>query len=104
MKTLKKIIFLFLFLALYLGCSKDNSEEQTPVPVPEVVEAYEALNVSYGSDENQVFDIYLPENRTNNTKILILIHGGSWISGDKLDIIVLKHLFRLFTPMSGLLT
>jgi acetyl esterase/lipase len=102
MKTLKKIIFLFLFLALYLGCSKDNSEEQTPVPVPEVVEAYEALNVSYGSDENQVFDIYLPENRTNNTKILILIHGGSWISGDKLDMNSIKAFISALHPNVGI--
>jgi len=91
-----------LFLALYLGCSKDNSEEQTPVPVPEVVEAYEALNVSYGSDENQVFDIYLPENRTNNTKILILIHGGSWISGDKLDMNSIKAFISALHPNVGI--
>ena len=102
MKTLKKIIFLFLFLALYLGCSKDNSEEQTTVPVPEVVEAYVALNVSYGSDENQVFDIYLPENRTNNTKILILIHGGSWISGDKLDMNSIKAFISALHPNVGI--
>ena len=96
MKSFKKIIFLSLFLALYLGCSKDNPEE------PEVVEAYEALNVSYGSDPKQVFDIYLPENRTNNTKILILIHGGTWISGDKMDMDIIKDSISALHPNVGI--
>lgn len=103
MKTLKKINFLFLFLALYLGCSKDDTEEQTTTTEPEVVDAYEALNVSYGSDENQVFDIYLPENRTNTTKILILIHGGSWVSGDKSDMNTIKTFVSALHPDVGII-
>jgi acetyl esterase/lipase len=102
MKILKKISFLFLFLALYLGCSKDSSEEETTAAVPEAVEAYQALNVSYGSDENQVFDIYLPENRTTSTKILILIHGGSWISGDKSDMSSIKTFISALHPNIGI--
>ena len=102
MKTLKKISFLFLFLALYLGCSKDSSEEETTAAVPEAVEAYQALNVSYGSDENQVFDIYLPENRTTSTKILILIHGGSWVSGDKSDMTSIKAFISALHPNVGI--
>ena len=100
MKTLKKISF--LFLALCLGCSKDSSEEETIGVVPEVVEAYQALNVSYGSDENQVFDIYLPENRTTSTKILILIHGGSWVSGDKSDMTSIKAFISALHPNVGI--
>lgn len=102
MKTLKKISFLFLFLALCLGCSKDSSEEETIGVVPEVVEAYQALNVSYGSDENQVFDIYLPENRTTSTKTLILIHGGSWVSGDKSDMSSIKAFISALHPNVGI--
>jgi acetyl esterase/lipase len=30
-------------------------------------------------------DIYLPANRTANTKSLILIHGGGWTSGSKAE-------------------
>jgi acetyl esterase/lipase len=97
MNPFKKIIFLSLFLALYLGCSKDNPEE------PEVVEAYQALNVSYGSDPKQVFDIYLPENRTNSTKILILVHGGSWIGGDKEDMNSTKAFISALHPNVGII-
>ncbi len=102
MKTLKKTIFLSLFLALYLGCSKDSPKEETPVE-PEAVEAYEALNVSYGSDPNQVFDIYLPENRTHTTKILILVHGGSWIGGDKADMNTTKAFISALHPNVGII-
>lgn len=42
------------------------------------------LNIAYGSDPKQVMDIYLPANRSvNTTKLLFMIHGGSWSGGDK---------------------
>ena len=103
MKRIKKLLFASLFLGLYFGCSKDSPEEQTTTTEPEVVDAYEALNVSYGSDENQVFDIYLPENRTNTTKILILIHGGSWVSGDKSDMNTIKTFVSALHPDVGII-
>lgn len=43
------------------------------------------LNIAYGSDERNKLDVYLPEGRTNATKVLVLIHGGAWISGTKED-------------------
>jgi len=92
-----------MFLVLYLGCSKDNPDEPTPTTEPEVVEAYVALNVSYGSDENQVFDIYLPENRTTSTKTIILIHGGSWVSGDKSDMNTIKSFISTLHPNVGII-
>jgi|TARA_B110000971_G_scaffold21183_1_gene19239 acetyl esterase/lipase len=105
-----KIILLSLFLTLYVGCSKDNPEEEIIVDPdeeiivePDVVEAYEALNVSYGSDPKQVFDIYLPENRTNTTKILILVHGGSWIGGDKEDMNSTKAFISALHPNVGII-
>ena len=103
MKLIKKCVFLSLFLILYLACSKDSSDDQTQIIEPELVEAYEALNVSYGSDENQIFDIYLPENRTSTTKILILIHGGSWVSGDKSDMNMIKTFISTRHPNVGII-
>jgi len=44
------------------------------------------LNVSYGTNAQQKIDVYLPANRSSlNTKVMILIHGGGWNSGDKSD-------------------
>lgn len=42
------------------------------------------LNVAYGPDAKQVMDIYLPAGRAKaSTKVMMLIHGGSWSGGDK---------------------
>ena len=44
------------------------------------------FNVAYGSSTAQAMDIYLPANRnTGSTKVIVLIHGGGWTSGDKND-------------------
>jgi len=101
MKNLKNIFYLALFGIFFLSCSTDD-DEVTPELVPEVIEAYEALDVSYGSDNNQVFDIYLPENRTEDTKILFLIHGGSWVSGDKSDMSSVKAFISALHPNVGI--
>ncbi|MDQ6610111.1 MAG: alpha/beta hydrolase [Bacteroidota bacterium] len=43
-------------------------------------------DVSYGSDPAQKMDVYLPADRTvATTKVFIMIHGGAWESGDKID-------------------
>jgi acetyl esterase/lipase len=70
------------------SCSKDDisvSNPSTPTATP--VAASTMLNVSYGSDPLQKMDIYLPANRsTASTKLVIMIHGGSWTAGDKTDL------------------
>ena len=82
MKIFKNLFYLVFIGVLFFSCSNEDSELNSE---PEIIEAYEALDVSYGSDSNQVFDIYLPEGRTENTKVLFLVHGGSWVGGDKED-------------------
>ncbi len=39
-------------------------------------------NLQYGSHERNVLDLYLPEN-TKETGLVLFIHGGAWVSGDK---------------------
>lgn len=43
------------------------------------------LDVSYGYAEGKdnMFDAYIPENHTPDTKVIVYIHGGSWSRGDK---------------------
>lgn len=45
--------------------------------------AHILLNVSYGSDPEQVMDVYLPSKRSEDTKVFILLHGGGWSGGSK---------------------
>jgi acetyl esterase/lipase len=60
------------------------------------------LNISYGSHIDQKYDIYLPANRNENTKIMILIHGGGWTSGDKNDMNGFKDFLRTEFPSIGI--
>ncbi|WP_363322667.1 alpha/beta hydrolase [uncultured Tenacibaculum sp.] len=56
------------------------------------MEAVSRLNLSYGSDARQVYDLYLPQGRSLDTKVIILLHGGSWVSGSKEDVNFIKDI------------
>ncbi|RZK49875.1 MAG: alpha/beta hydrolase [Pedobacter sp.] len=83
---------LIIFLCLGFACKKEN-----PVPVNPVITlaAQEMKDLSYGSDPLQKLDVYLPANRDAKTKIVVFVHGGSFIGGDKLDYEgVVRELYR----------
>ena len=42
-------------------------------------------NISYGPNSAQIMDICYPPTRSQTTGAFLLIHGGSWSSGDKSD-------------------
>lgn len=68
------------------GCYK-NGRFQSPdslfpkAPLPDSTLA----NVHYGGNEKQTMDVYLPANRTQQTRLIVIIHGGGWSAGDKSD-------------------
>ena len=71
-------LILLLLPALFTSCSKEDSTQSSGIV------ASTMLNQSYGTDSYQDMDIYLPANRNvSTTKVIILIHGGGWTSGDK---------------------
>ena len=49
-------------------------------------------DVAYGSDPEQRLDIYSPATHASKRAGLILIHGGGWGGGDKLEFGYLGHL------------
>lgn len=87
-KLLPHFLLLICLTLIIFSCSED-AEPEVPeiVEVQETIEALELYNVPYGTDNRQVYDIYLPENRNENTKVIILIHGGGWVSGDKVSML-----------------
>lgn len=99
---MKKFVYtgiLSLFILLNYACSEDSDLNISPSnPTPSTVTATALLNVSYGSDTDQVYDIYLPQNRTLATKVLILVHGGGWTSGDKADMANFVELIQQDLP------
>jgi len=82
---MQKFKFLFIYILisqfLFVSCS---SEVQNDVVEP--INALNVFDVSYGANSQQVYDIYLPAGRSAmKTKVIMLIHGGGWTSGDKSD-------------------
>jgi acetyl esterase/lipase len=69
------------FMLLFTSCSKSDD---TGTGTGSVAEK-SMTNVAYGTDPLQKMDIYLPANRSTATKVMILIHGGGWTTGDKAD-------------------
>jgi acetyl esterase/lipase len=56
-------------------------------------------DVAYGSDPKQKMDVYLPSGRsTSTTKVIILIHGGGWSTGDKTDFTPYVDTLKLRLP------
>jgi acetyl esterase/lipase len=85
MKKIVQILFLAPLVAFLMSsCSSDNDTVIEDEPV--LLAAEILLDVAYGPNARQIYDLYLPEGRTKeNTKIIVLIHGGGWTSGDKAD-------------------
>ena len=82
LKNIFPIVILFLLLSA--SCNKSDPIITPPTPTP--VAARTIMDTSYGADPKQKIDVYLPASRTTtSTKVLVLIHGGSWSGGDKSD-------------------
>ncbi len=81
MKIIKQPVSLALLFVLisFVACKKEVNNSG-------ILPQQEFFDVSYGSEQSQKMDVYLPEGRTDtSTKVIILIHGGAWIEGDKSD-------------------
>lgn len=77
---MRRLLFLSLIF-LVIACKKESGDDS--------IAAQTLMDVAYGTDAKQKMDIYLPANRdTNTTKLMILIHGGAWIEGDKSDFVI----------------
>lgn len=74
----------FISFALFFFSCRKTSEPGTGT---QSIAAKTMMNVFYGSDPLQNMDVYLPANRsTSSTKVLVMIHGGAWESGDKTEL------------------
>lgn len=82
-----KLLFLSIVLFLY-ACSSDTD------PIPTSLEATQFLNETYGNEAKQDYDIYLPKDRTTDTPVIIIVHGGFWSAGDKADMNLLVSIAR----------
>lgn len=72
------VIICLLSTISFFSCKKKDKDAIT---------AQTLLNVKYGTDIKQSMDVYLPSGRSAaSTPVLILIHGGAWVEGNRTDL------------------
>ena len=89
MHRLAHILLLNFLFIIPSSCTEDSTETDFTS-----LEARNIINLEYGWESQQKYDIYLPPNRTKDTKVLILIHGGGWNAGDKSEMDAFKDFIR----------
>ncbi|MFD1161867.1 MULTISPECIES: alpha/beta hydrolase [Hwangdonia] len=97
MNALKSTFLILIITLVAFSCSNETATED-PITSLDPSKYYEELNISYGEDADQKFDLYLPANRTANTKLMVLVHGGGWSAGDKAEMNPIKDLLRQDFP------
>lgn len=86
------LLFLTVFVLL-VGCSIEGEK-----PTDELA-AREILDLSYGTNARQKLDVFLPAGRSaDKTPLLVYIHGGAWIDGDKGEFLQVKPLVEKAFP------
>ncbi len=93
MRNINQLLFIAILVFGLQSCSNSLDDQNL-----ESLEYLELLNISYGTNPDQTFDLYLPANRTTDTKVMILVHGGGWIEGDKDDLKDIKDRLRTDLP------
>ena len=77
---MKQLFFSLFVTVFFVACQKDTGDDNKENAEQTI------LNVSYGADTAQRMDVYLPANRTTtDTKVLVMVHGGAWSTGDKTE-------------------
>jgi acetyl esterase/lipase len=81
-KNLRSLIFILyvVFPLSFLKAQTYGSANPPPASI-----RYTMKNMAYGPDTRNRMDVALPKNRTREkTPVIIFIHGGAWIIGNKL--------------------
>ena len=74
-------IFIFLALTAVLSCNTAAKPEPSQGEAQQIV----LEDVAYGSHPLQKMDVALVAGRTGQTPLIVLVHGGGWMAGDKKD-------------------
>ncbi|MBL0355541.1 MAG: alpha/beta hydrolase [Chitinophagaceae bacterium] len=91
--SIRHLLFGACMVAMAVSCKKETTNNNN------VINAATYLNVSYGTYAAQKMDVYLPAGRTTTaTKVMLLVHGGAWSSGDKTDLSAFIDTFKRRLP------
>ena len=61
--------------------ARDDAKRNEGLTTPEGIKRFD--NVRYGGDERHVLDVYRPKDRDGKLPVIVSIHGGGWVYGNK---------------------
>ena len=84
MSFFSKIIAFFMsIIAFFSGLFSGGKKPSDPTPTPANPTENIFYDYAYGSNVRQILDLVLPENASGEKGLILFIHGGGWISGNK---------------------
>jgi acetyl esterase/lipase len=76
---MNKVITFIVFAVLFQSCNKPKNADSSWIK-------NKHIDIPYATESNaQKLDIYLPDNSIEKTPVIISIHGGAFMFGDKKD-------------------
>ena len=63
------------------GCKKSDAQRDAGLVYPDNVLRVE--DISYGPHKMNVLDVYRPQNEDGKLPVIVSVHGGGWVYGDK---------------------
>lgn len=64
------------------NCKKSDQKRDAGLSTPKEIERFD--NLPYGLDDRwQILDVYRPKNRLQKLPVIVSVHGGGWVYGDK---------------------
>ena len=61
--------------------ARDDAKRNEGLETPESVERSD--DIRYGENERNVLDVYRPKNRNGKLPVIVSVHGGGWVYGNK---------------------
>ena len=80
---MRSVPFLALLVAVVVVAGSGATRARATGSTTGVAVTY---NLHYGSDPVQVLDVYRPSTPGTGRPLVVLVHGGSWDTGSKLDL------------------
>lgn len=63
------------------GAAKNDKKRDAGLTTPSDIKRFD--DISYGANKEQVLDVYRPANQDGLLPVIVSIHGGGWVYGDK---------------------
>lgn len=77
----RALLFACALVGFY-SCSPDNPPPNPTFPLVDTT----LNNLAYGSDPAQKLNLAVPAGRNNQTPLVLVVHGGGWVTGDKTEL------------------